>query len=133
MADILAIRDGLADAAKAGTGLRAYKGNRDQVETPCVVVPLPDVEYHTEFGGGIRCTFAVRFLVGRADEVVGEERLAAAMNPDGADSLAAALESDPTLGGVCETVAAVSASRLGVYAYGETDYLGVELTVDVLT
>jgi len=130
LADILAVRSGLADAIRTGTGVRTYAGNRDQVETPCYVVPLPEVEYHTEFGNGIRCTFGVRYLVARADEVVAEERLAEAMSPS---TLLAAAEADQTLDGTAETVAVTNASRMGVYAYGDIDYLGVEFTIDVLS
>lgn len=134
MADILALRDALADAARTGTGVRCYKGNRDQVEPPCFVVGLPQrIEYDMAFARGADVhTFGVRFVVGRTDEVVAEERLAAALDGEGDSSLKAALESDQSLGGVADTVTVTAAGQLGVYAYGEVDYLGVEFTVDVI-
>ncbi len=131
MADSLAIRDAIADAL-ATTGLHAYKGYRDQVDTPCAVVGIPtEVSYDDTFNPEDSTpVFKVRVLVGRHDEQVSEERLADYLKPS---ELKAAIEADPTLDGTADTVQVTSATGIGLYTYGEINYLGAELNITVTT
>jgi hypothetical protein len=133
LADILANQAALVAALQAGTDLTCYVGSRDSVEVPCLVVPLPEVEYDADFGADTHLLYAVRYLVGRADETVAQERIADAMSTDGATSIPAAVNADPTLDGTCDFATVTRAGRIGVYTYGEITYLGAEFTVDATT
>lgn len=132
MADILAIRDAIADAIVAGTDLRAYKGNRPTIETPCAVVPSPSVDYLEDIGRTARMTFVVRVMVGGVSEDVAQEALAAYVSTD-PTGVPAIVEADAGLLSVVDTVAVMSAREPLNYSYGEgTSYMGVELTVVVV-
>ena len=50
----------------------------------------------------------------------------------GAQSIKAAIESDRTLGGAADSVRVTSAGNIGIYGYGEADYLGIEFAVEVI-
>ena len=138
MADVLALRDAIADACTLQSGLMSgeivftYKGMRDQVDTPCAVVGLPrSVTYDNTFQGGggeDEFEFVVRLLVGRADEVVSEERMARWITRD---NVKAWIESDDALAALVQTVHVQQAQGLGIYKYGEIEYLGVEVVVIV--
>lgn len=127
MADLTAIRNALAAQITAGTGLPAVGDARDQVSPPvAVILPgTPYVKYDISMGpvSAVNLRLRVLVLVSAAPPVeITQQTLDAYLGfgSGEAASIANALETDPTLGGLahfchCETVD----------TYGQIEYSGV--------
>ena len=130
--DVLAVRDALADVIAAGCPtLFVSKGVKDQVQTPAVIVPLPEMEYLQTGDRTAKATFVVQLLMVRATEDVAQERLAAAMS-SGPGSVVDAVEESNTLGGACDSATVLRAGRIGTYTHDNILYIGMEFTIDVI-
>lgn len=134
MADIAAIIDGLSDNLGTISKLRVQPEILDTVPIPCAIVgPPSSVTYdETMARGADSYTFTVRVLVARASERAAQRALFGYTSGTGTQSIKAAIESDKTLGGSADTVRVTSAGNLGIYSYGDADYLGAEFTVEVI-
>lgn len=134
MADIADLIDGLAANLATVDKLRVQGEILDTVPIPCAIVgPPTGIEYDAVMARGADLyTFTVRVLVARASERASQKALFGYASGTGAKSIKAAIESDKTLGGAADSVAVLSAGNLGVYGYGEADYLGIEFTVEVI-
>lgn len=103
MASVKEIRTALAALLEAGLGseltVTAYMTANPV--PPCAdLFPTP-VEYDAAFGrGSDDWTFTVRVFVDAADDVSSQETLDEFLAPAGPKSVKAALEADPTLGGL---------------------------------
>jgi hypothetical protein len=134
-----AIGDALAVALDAVEGLeRVYVWRPDHVAPPCIVIETPEEWlYDRTFGAPTltRWGMVVTVIVARADAVMGGEQLAAFIDADGGRSVRAALETDPTLGGACDTVVVNpegrAANQSGTATIAGIDYLVVRIRFDV--
>lgn len=134
MADIAALVDGLSANLGTVDKLRVQAEILDTVPIPCAIVgPPTSIDYDAVMARGADVyVFAVRVLVARASERSAQRALFAYASGTGSKSIKAAIESDPTLGGSADSVRVASAGNIGVYGYGEADYLGIEFTVEVI-
>lgn len=134
MADIAAIIDGLAANLGRVDKLRVQTEILDTVPIPCAIVgPPTSIEFDEVMARGADLyTFTVRILVARASERSAQRSLFAYASGSGSKSIKAAIEYDATLGGAADTLAVTSATGIGIYGYGEADYLGLEFTVEVM-
>ena len=134
MADIAALVDGLSTNLGTVDKLRVQAEILDTVPIPCAIVgPPTDIEYDAVMARGADTyTFTVRVLVARASERSAQRALFDYASGTGSKSIKTAIESDRTLGGVADSLAVTAASGIGIYAYGEADYLGIEFTVEVI-
>jgi hypothetical protein len=134
-----AIGDALAVALDAVEGLeRVYVWRPDHVAPPCIVVETPEEWLYDQTFGSPTLTrwgMVLTVIVARADAVLGGEQLAAYIDAGGPRSVRAALEADPTLGGVCDTVLVNpdgrAANQSGTATIAGIDYLVVRLRFDV--
>lgn len=129
------LRAGLAANLDALDGLQVPAGGYvlAQPTTPSVeIVPAP-VEYDKAGSRGTdQWTFYVRVLVGTPSDVGGQKKLDKFMEPTGATSVKAALESDTTLGGAALDLWVGKCSGYRVYQReGAPAVLGAEWTVTV--
>lgn len=134
MADIASIIDGLAANLGTVDKLRVQGEILDTVPIPCAIVGPPTaVNYDAVMARGADTyTFTVRVLVARASERSAQRSLFGYTSGTGAQSIKAAIESDRTLGGAADSVRVTSAGNIGIYGYGEADYLGIEFAVEVI-
>lgn len=134
MADLADIISGLADNLGTIDKLRVQEEVLDTVPIPCAIIGLPTaVEFDEVMARGADLyTFTVRVLVARASERAAQRALFDYTSGTGTKSIKTAIESDSTLGGAADTVQVTSAGNLGVYGYGDVDYLGAEFTVEVI-
>lgn len=134
MADIGALIDGLSANLGTVDKLRVQAEILDTVPIPCAIIgPPASVTYDEVMARGADVyTFTVRVLVARASERAAQRALFGYTSGTGNNSIKTAIESDRTLGGAADTVRVTSAGNLGVYAYGDVDYLGAEFTVEVI-
>lgn len=116
-----------ADDAK----VRGYVGNQDDPTVPCWIVMVPSVDYLETFGGDVKLTFTVRYLVERTNEVAGQEDIAAVMATGAASgTLNAVVEADDTLDGEVDWTTVLRARNFGSYTYGDATHLGCEFDVE---
>lgn len=130
MADLEAIHDGLATALDTISGLRIC--SVDKISPPAAVVGEVEIEFDLAMGRGLdEMTWRVRVYASRADDRSGLTKLNGYLAGSGSSSVKAALESDRTLGGVCQMLRVERVDGYGVYEVAGMQYLGAEFTVRV--
>lgn len=133
MATVPQLRDALKAALATIAGLRASDTVLDSITPPIAVVGPPGIAYDLAMARGAdRYTFPVRVYASKASEKAGQDKLDGYLSKEGALSIKAALEADPSLGGVAQSVRVVSAQGYGVYEVAGVAYVGAEFTVDVI-
>ena len=130
------VRAGLYERALR-TGLRGYDSSRSSLDPDCFVVALGAGEYHNDFTDGETVTWTVLCLFTRAG---GDERaqykIDDLLSPDTATSMIDALETAVTgdvLTTACDTVQVIGWGEPGTYTAGDTEFVGVEVTVATIT
>jgi hypothetical protein len=125
------VLDALAAALEPIEGLRVYNHPADQVAPPAAIVGLPETPFGIDMGGTNSWEVPVWVVVGRVSDRVSRTLLANYVTPEGDTSVKAAIESDPTLGGACDSVAVTGASFSTISVAG-TEYLAAEFTAEVV-
>ncbi|HET9558869.1 MAG TPA: hypothetical protein VFS70_17165 [Actinomycetota bacterium] len=135
MASLSELRAALAEQLTTMTSLQGiYTDEPGQVSPPAAVIRLgsPAITYSTSLAGGSHdYSFTVLVLVGNAS-TVGQEALDGYLDPSGPDSVYAAVDADPTLGGVADSALVTTVQNAGVVSWAGGEYLGAELLVTVL-
>lgn len=134
MAELADIRAGLAAnlGTIAGVNVSAYA--RDNILTPALQVYGPDeVVYDLAMQRGLdMMTLVVQGLAGSPAEQARQVMLDQWLAPSGSSSVKAAIESDPTLGGVVTAARVTRASGYRVYALpNKGSTLGAEWFVEI--
>lgn len=132
MADISAIRQGLATNIGTVPGLRASAELIDNPSPPIAVINLDSIDYHGAMKNGLTTyNFVVTVIVGRAAEREMQRKLDAYCQPTGAQSVKAAIESNRSLSGTVFDLIVVSANPAGNIIINDQTYLAAEFTVTV--
>lgn len=131
-ATISEISAALRDALTAVSGLRVQDHLVDNPSPPIAMVGIDQVTYHRAFAAGnAEHEYTVTVLVGRDPERVSQDRLNGYLSYDGTQSIRAAIEADPTLGGVVNTCQVATGGNIGLVSIGDANYLTVEFSVHV--
>jgi len=132
VADITAIRQGLATNLGTIPGLRASAELIDNPTPPIAVINLDSIDYHGAMKNGLTTyNFVVTVIVGRAAEREMQRKLDAYCQPTGAQSVKAAIESNRSLSGEVFDLIVVSSSPSGNITINDQTYLAAEFTVTV--
>ena len=132
---IAAIRDGIKTRLETIPGLRCHDTVPDSVMPPAVVVrPSPEqfATYDVALGGVRNLLFEVTLVVSKAWDRTAQDTLDSYIDPTGANSVYAAMEAGPTLGGIVADAYVRSASNYGMITWGTTAYLGCDFLVEVM-
>jgi hypothetical protein len=136
MVSYAAIRAALAVRLRTvDTFLVVYDTVPGRVVAPCAVVApgRPVAAYHQSMQGTggqlIRFNFDILALVQPMAEEWNQDTLDALIA--GSDSVPAALEADPTLGGIAAAVVVTSASDYGMIGFADTEYVGARFNTEV--
>lgn len=134
MASIKGLRDGLKTRLATVTGIYTHDTIPDDVYPPAAIVGFPTtVRYDFTMRTPVsRYTFPVRVIAGRVAEDEGQDKVDDLCSPDGALSIRAAVDSDPTLGGVAHSSRVVEARNFGVYEVAGIPYIGGEFEIEVI-
>ena len=134
MASIASLRDGLKTRLATIANLYTHDTIPDDVYVPAAIVGFPTtVAYDFSFRSAVaRYTFPVRVIAGRTTERESQDRIDGLCSPDGASSVRAAVDADPTLGGVANSTRVVSARDFGVYDVAGVSYIGGEFEIEVI-
>lgn len=131
-----AVRAALAAQLSAKiTGLRAVANRNAQISPPAaVVMPVTGtfVRYSTTFQASADLTLRAILLVAEGDSSSGQDLLDPYLATTGAQSVYAAVQADPTLGGVVDSAAVVEATAYGLMNWAGIDYLACHFIVTVL-
>jgi hypothetical protein len=119
------IRTNLKNALEEAPGLSAYATVPSQVNTPAVVVAPEGIEYEVDFDGGATYTLPVQFLASLGDWATAQRTLDAYVSHDG--SAVAALYDTEGF-----EVRVLRLESYGLTEFAGTNYLGVQLVVEVL-
>lgn len=113
------IRRGLAAALDTLTGLRVFDYVPDNAPAPAAIVEPLEISYGASMQNGLHNVRGyVTLMVGRMSDRSSQDRLDAYINPAGAGSVVAAIESDVTLGGACQALTVVGAQPRSVTMAG---------------
>lgn len=128
-ATVVQVLDGLTAQLRAA-GIRAYGRPADISSVPCAFVLVESVDFQNAFAlGDPRITMTVTAVVARTSDRAAYERLSESIAPTGAQSLRQIIESDRTLGGVCQTLIVQRADNIRMISQGDADYLAVDVSL----
>lgn len=118
------------------TGLRATPNRFLQVNPPmAVIVPQTGtlIRYSQTFDAETDYNLRAIILVSEGDSTQGQDLLDAYLSPTGSQSVYAAVQADPTLGGAVSYAAVIEATGYGLTNFNGIDYLGVSLVLNIGT
>jgi hypothetical protein len=131
-ATVSAVADGLKTKLATITGVRAFSYQPEQLNPPTAYPVLTQINYHKAFGGGnVQMEWSINLIVGRYTDSRAHAALDGYLSYDGASSLRAALETDPTLGGVCSNLVVTSGYNISSLSEAGADYLTIQVIVTV--
>jgi hypothetical protein len=125
------VRDGLKKNLATIKGLRIYDTIPDVVTPPCAVVGQLDITFDINNSRGLDLAYVdVLVVVQRFSERTGQDALDQYLAGSGNYSIKAAIESDLTLNGACNTLRVTSAES-GVYQAADVEYMSYRYRVTV--
>lgn len=131
MATIAQVRASLKDRLATITDLRA-NATEPASPNPPAAWPIPRAgDYHADQGDTVTLRWVVRVVVNPGDINRGQTALDDYLSPTGSKSIRAAIEADPTLGGVAESVSVTGWGAYGLYEFGQVSLLGAEVNVEI--
>lgn len=128
-ATVSSVKAAIGTALGTVSGLRTFAYQPDQVACPMAFPILDEVAYHDAMAGGVVTqSYRIGVVVGRQTDRSAQATLDAYLAPSG---IPAALEADPTLGGVVQASICESATHISSLDAGDTTYLYVEFRFKV--
>jgi hypothetical protein len=126
------VRDALATRLKTIGGLNVPDTVPGTITTPSAVITLESLTYDSTMSrGSDDLTFAVTVFASTANDRAGETALYSFIDGTGANSIKAAIEADPVLGGVVMYAVVAGASEIGIREYGGTEYYSAQFAIAV--
>jgi uncharacterized protein YqfA (UPF0365 family) len=126
-----AVRNGLKANIATIKGMRVYDLIPDVIVPPCAIVGQLDLTFDLNNSRGLdQANVDVFVIVQRFSERTGQDVLDKYLAGSGAASVKAAIESDLTLGGACNTLRVTSAES-GTYQNNDQEFLSYRYRVTV--
>ena len=126
------IHQALSLALATVPGLRVADHLPEQINPPMAVIQLQAVTYHRAVQGGLaEWSFLVALVSGRMGDRSAQLLIDGWISYDGNQSVRAAIESDPTLSGVCQTLIVTDMVNVRPLQLGDAAYLSCEFNVTV--
>lgn len=130
MANISALRSGIAANLSTITGLRVSDTIPDQINPPQAILSLSSVSFDKAMHKGLTLyTFTLTVLVARQSERSGQAKLDAYVQSSGTSSIKLAVESDRTLGGAAYDCTCPQVTSYGVTTIGDINYISGEFEI----
>ena len=131
-ATISQIADGLKTRLETISGLRAFSYQPEQENPPFGYCELNSVDYHRAYqGGDVVTSWTIYVVVGRYLDRTAGDALDEYLSFSGSKSVRAAIEADPTLGGVCSTLIVRSGADVTTLDDGGAQFLVIQIQVEV--
>lgn len=132
-ASVSQVATALMSSLSGISGLRTRTYQPDDLSAPPYAYPvLQQVNYHRAFqGGDVVMEWQVAVITGRWTDRTAHALLDSYLSYDGASSVRAALESDPTLGGVVQTMVVSTATNIESISQEGAEFLQIQVQVTV--
>jgi len=131
-ATVSQVASGLATRLATISGLRTSAYQPEQLNPPLAFPVLNSVNYHRAMGGGdVTMDWTVFLIVGRYVDRNAYTILDGFLSYSGATSIRAAIESDKTLGGVCQTLVLPSGANITSLNSADAEFLQIQFQVTV--
>lgn len=126
------LKAGLGERLATIPKLRVAQQIPEQINPPIAVISRSTVTYHRDMGGGTtQWEMQVQLIAGRMADRAAQRTIDEWLSWDGPKSVRAAIEADGTLGGVALTTIVTEADALASFQIGDSEYLGVTVSVTV--
>jgi hypothetical protein len=134
VATLTQIREGVATALGTIPGLQASARILTNPTLPVAYVVPGEIQYHATMGNGHSdWNLLIEVQVGTVSDIGAQDTLDAFISESGEKSIKAAIEADPTLGGLAQDLIVQGTSDYGLFARAQGDaVLGVRFRVWVL-
>jgi len=131
-ATVSQVADGLKARLATITGLRTFSYQPEQENPPFGYPQINSIDYHRAFSGGdVVMNWTVFVVVGRYLDRTAHASLDDYLSYSGTKSVRAAIEADPTLGGVCSTLIVRSGADITSLDAGGAQFLVIQMQVEV--
>jgi hypothetical protein len=134
--DFPTVRQAIAAYLTSSIGLRATANRFGAVNPPMAVVAPQTgslIRYAVSMDNETDYTLRAIILVSEGDSASGQDAMDAYLSPVGANSVHAAIQKDPTLGGQVSYCAVIEATGYGLMNWNGVDYLACSLILNVGT
>ena len=132
----VAVRQAVATYLTTSLGLRATANRFGAVAPPmAVIAPISGslIRYAQTLDNETDYSLRAIILVAEGDSASGQDALDAYLSPVGTQSVHAAIQASPTLGGAVSYCAVVEATGYGLMNWNGIDYLGCSLILSIGT
>lgn len=131
-ATVTQIAAGLTARLTTISGLRVFTSQPEQIQPPVAYPVLNSIEYHRAFrGGNVITNWSLVIIVGRWTDSRAHEALDGFLSFSGASSVRAAVEADPTLGGVVSTLVLPTGASIMSETQADAEFLMVRMDCTV--
>lgn len=131
-ATVSQVANGLKTALSNISGLRTFSYQPEQENPPFGYPQLNSIDYHRAYqGGDVIMNWTIYVVVGRYLDRTAHTQLDDYLSYSGAKSVRAAIEADPTLGGVCQTLIVRSGADITSLDAGGAQFLVIQMQVEV--
>lgn len=131
-ATVSQVAEGLKTRLATISGLRTYSYQPEQENPPFGYPQINRIDYHRAFSGGdVVMDWTIYVVVGRWLDRTAHASLDDYLSYSGAKSVRAAIEADPTLGGVCQTLIVRSGADITSLDANGAQFLVIQMQVEV--
>jgi len=129
--NLASVRAGITNTLQNINNLRIYEWIPSQISPPAAVVSLGTGQFDSDNLDGMLVGYGVLVMLTRADDQKGQERLDEFLG-QGTNSIYHVIDANPSLNGACDSCRVTSWNNPGTFNIGGIEYLGVEVTLEVL-
>ena len=131
-ATVSQVADGLKARLATISGLRTFSYQPEQENPPFGYPQINRIDYHRAYAGGdVVMDWTIYVIVGRWLDRTAHAALDDYLSYSGSKSIRAAIEGDPTLGGVCQTLIVRSGADITSLDANGAQFLVIQLQVEV--
>ena len=134
--DFPGVRQAVATYLTNTIGLRAIANRFGAINPPMAVIAPQTgslIRYQVTMDGETDYSLRAIILVSEGDSASGQDVLDAYLSPVGTNSVHAAVQLDPTLGGKVSYCAVIEATGYGLMSWNGIDYLACSLILNIGT
>jgi hypothetical protein len=131
-ATVSQVATGLQTRLATISGVRTFNYQPEQENPPFAYPQINSINYHRAYSGGdVVMDWTVYVVVGRYLDRTAHAQLDDYLSYSGSKSVRAAIEGDPTLGGVCSTLIVRSGADITSLDAGGAQFLVIQMQVEV--
>ena len=131
-ATVSQVATGLQARLATITGLRTFSYQPEQENPPFAYPQINRIDYHRAYSGGdVIMDWTIYVVVGRWLDRTAHASLDDYLSYSGSKSVRAAIEADPTLGGVCSTLIVRSGADITSLDANGAQFLVIQMQVEV--